>query len=190
MRRADREALKAFVTLQEATYRPAFGQYPLRKPALASFIGTVNLEGELLNDPTGHRRFWPVNLTSIDWAYSANIDIHQLWAQVYALYRTGEPWQLTNEERQVHRQITATYEVEDIIEGHVREWFDIQPGNADYYTHTTKILDVLKNPNRANVKGSDTAIQMRLATTLKKLGLEKQKRNNQWGYVGIKQKAD
>ncbi len=44
-RRADREALKSFITLGYATYRPPYGRYELHKPALASFIGTVNPDG-------------------------------------------------------------------------------------------------------------------------------------------------
>lgn len=186
MRRADREALKAFVTLQDATYRPSYGRYPLQKPALASFIGTVNLEGELLNDPTGHRRFWPVNVTSIDWRYAQHIDINQVWAQAYALYVAGEPWQLTDEERQAHKTITEQYEVEDILEGHIRQWFDINVEDNTFYTHTTSIIHVLRI--FAEVKASDRALSMQLAITLKKLGLAKQRRNNVWGYAGITQK--
>lgn len=188
MRRADREALKAFVTLQEATYRPSYGRYPLHKPALASFIGTVNLEGELLNDPTGHRRFWPVNITNIDWTYTKKIDINQVWAQAYALYRAGEPWRLSNEEHRAHQEITALYEVEDILEGHIYKWFDVAPGNEEMYSHTTDIIHILRT--YGDVKGADRSLSMQLAITLKKMGLEKRKRNNVWGYVGLTQKTD
>ena len=185
MRRADREALKAFVTLQEATYRPAYGHHVLHKPALSSFIGTVNLEGELLNDPTGHRRFWPVNVIDIDWAYTS-VNIDQVWAQAYHLYRTGEPWQLSDEERQAHQVITAAYEVEDIIEGHIHDWFDVDPGNTGMFTATTKIIDVLKNSNRANVKSNDRALSMQLSITLKSMGLTKDKVGKANGYIGIR----
>ena len=41
-RRSDREALKAFLTRQEATFRKPYDHHPVIKPALASFIGTVN----------------------------------------------------------------------------------------------------------------------------------------------------
>lgn len=185
MRRADREALKAFVTLQEATYRPSYGRYPLHKPALASFIGTVNLEGELLNDPTGHRRFWPVNITSIDWSYTQKIDINQVWAQAYVLYRAGEPWRLSDEERSAHKTITDQYEVEDIYESYVRQWFDIDPAKHEWFIPTTEIMDKLKTYGGVKAS-SDTSLQMRIATTMKRLGLSKQRRNQSMGYTGIR----
>lgn len=193
IRRSDREALKGFITLQDATVRPAWGRYALHKPAMASFIGTVNVEHGLLNDPTGHRRFRPVNVTSIDWAYAENVDPNQVWAQAYALYQKGETWRLTDEERQAHAEITALYEVEDIFEGHIRKWFDVDPAtkDADMFEHTTDIIHVLRT--YASVKGTDRGLSMEVATTLKKMGFtheNKQRRNQQQGYMGIKRRLD
>ena len=44
-RRADREAIKAFLTMREITIRRPYDRYDTHKSALASFIGTVNDEG-------------------------------------------------------------------------------------------------------------------------------------------------
>lgn len=183
-RRADREALKSFLTMQEVAYRPAFARYDVHKPALCSFIGTVNVSAGLLNDPTGHRRFRPVELTKIDWAYRQKVDINQVWAQAYHLYRMGETWQLSPEELKVHKAICELYEEENLIEGYIRRWFSINRDNDEMYTHTTEIIDTLKTC--ANLREGERALTMRVAETLKTLGLKKVKRNNAWGYTGIK----
>ena len=41
-RKADREALKDFISRRDVTVRPAYGRYDIVKPALASFIVTIN----------------------------------------------------------------------------------------------------------------------------------------------------
>jgi predicted P-loop ATPase len=183
MRKTDQEALKALITMQDATWRPSYGRHPLHKPAMASFIGTVNFDGELLSDPTGHRRFHPVELTAIDWGYSTTIDVNQLWAQALALYRKGEPPQLTQEERAVHQVICERYAVEDVLTGYIHQWFDVRANDNTLYTHTATIIDHLRT--HAGAKGTDRSMQMRLASTLNKHGLRKERRNDMSGYVGI-----
>ncbi|MBX2997781.1 MAG: bifunctional DNA primase/polymerase [Caldilineaceae bacterium] len=190
MRKSDREALKAFITQQDATFRPAYGRHALVKPALASFIGTVNFDGALLSDPTGHRRFWPVTIESIDWGYSTAVDVNQVWAQAFALYQGGEAWQLSAEERAVHAQIVEFYEVEDILAGYVQEHFVIDPENETLFTYTTDIITVLRSPTGADLKGSEKTLSMQLSSTLNRLGLARAKRRAngsapRWGYVGI-----
>lgn len=191
MRKSDREALKAFLTKQDASFRPAYGRYGLVKPALASFIGTVNFEGALLADTTGHRRFWPVNLAGLDWNYSQDVDVNQLWAQAYALYRQGEPWQLSTEERVAHANIVQTYEVEDILAGYVLEYFRVESGNDALFMTTTEIISILRKPEGADLKGSEKALSMQLATSLTSLGLVRKRqyvateKAQRWGYAGI-----
>lgn len=188
MRRADREALKGFVTQQEATYRPAFGRYALHKSALASFIGTVNLEGDLLNDPTGHRRFRPVNVTSLDWSYRSKVNIHQVWAQAYALYKQGETHHLSSEEALAHKYITGLYEAEDIYEGYMWKYFDVDPNNNELFTLTSDIIHALRT--YTNVQGPDKSLAMHLAITLKRMGLQKTKPGKLWGWQGLSLKTE
>jgi predicted P-loop ATPase len=49
-----------------------------------SFIGSTNMD-EFLNDETGSVRWLCFRISSINWDYSANIDINRLWAQAHAL---------------------------------------------------------------------------------------------------------
>lgn len=199
IRKADREALKAFLTLQEATYRPAYGRYTVRKPALASCIGTVNMEQGFLNDPTGNRRFWPLTLQTINWDYITNIKVYQVWAQAYALYKQGEPWALYPEERAAHAQLCTLYEIEDPYVDRVIRNFDIVPANRladehtkeDWFMSTAEIADhlIAVGGVRAN---SLRALQMELATTMQLLGIAKGTLRTtplRRGYVGIRIKT-
>ncbi len=181
LRKADREALKLFITKADPTYRPAFGRYILNKPALASFIGTVNPEGSLLNDPTGSRRFAVIELTKLDWGYEA-VDVNQLWAQAYALYRRSEPFYLNPTERKVQEQINARFQAEDPFEGMLRKDFNIDPEKSEWYMHTGDILMKLGK------KSDDRSAAMKLASTLRLMGLERERRQQIWGYVGIQWK--
>ncbi len=184
MRKADVEALKAFLTLQMATYRPAHGRYVLNKPALASFIGTVNPAGSLLNDPTGARRFRIVELADIDWTYDGTIDPHQVWAQAYALWKQGETWNLSSEEKTTHAAITEMYQAEDPFEGVIRESFDIDPERDEWFMSTIEIL------RKLGKREDDRSNQMKVSTTMRILGLKRKRRQHngiqQMGYVGIK----
>ena len=92
--RADTEALKAFLTRTEETYRPAYGRNEVRQSRQCVFIGTTN-RSEYLRDASGDRRFWPV-LCSTD---GNPIDIDglrdhrdQLFAEAFHLYQRGQKW--------------------------------------------------------------------------------------------------
>jgi len=101
--RADRSKLKAFLTRETICERKSYGRLPISKPAITSFIGTINNDIGFLNDPTGNRRYNPTTLTSINWDYSKNIDVNQVWAEAVDLYKNGEPWRLKDTEKQKNR---------------------------------------------------------------------------------------
>lgn len=149
-RKADRESLKAFLTKQDVTFRVPYGKHPITKPALTSFIGTVNPEVGFLNDPTGNRRFLPVEIDTIDFAYKKAIDPVQLWAQFVALYRSGESASLSPEEKQMVDPIRAQHEAEDHFIGFIAELYTIDqskaivsPANIDWSSTTSRIVEQL-----------------------------------------------
>jgi hypothetical protein len=133
MRKADLDALKHFITKKEVVWRPAYGRRDIQKPAMASFIGTLNDVGGFLDDPTGHTRFRPVKVMSIDYAYSKEVDKLQLWAQAVALYSQGETYKLSEEESVAVNESQQDYEVENPIVDEILERYDIDP------LHTTFI---------------------------------------------------
>lgn len=113
-RKADQSALKSFITKQVVTVRKSYGRHDIKKPAMASLIGTLNNTSGFLADESGSRRFMITRLEYIDLDYQ-NIDVHQLWAQARQLYLDGEQWQLRGEEAQAQAEVNEGYEVETTL---------------------------------------------------------------------------
>lgn len=187
IRKADREALKEFLSRFDTTFRKPFDRHPVTKPALTSFIGTVNKEGGFLNDPTGSRRFLTMQIEQIDWGYSAIVDVHQVWAQAYALWQAGESHTLNNKETQTRDALNTGHEVEDTYEGWVLRYFDVDTTQQGWFTTTQEVVDTLQT---MGVRGTTRAIQMELSSTMRKLNLENGRvnRSGPRGYWGIRKK--
>lgn len=184
-RKADREALKSFITVAWVTVRKAYDRHDMEKPPLASFIGTVNNESGILSDPTGSRRFVIAHLDAVDWSYS-QMNVGDIWAEAHAAYLAGEPWRLTPDEAKRAAEINEGYEIEDPLEGMIKQLFVIDPA----LTGWLPTVDILQELELAGLKGSTVGNARMLATTMTRLGLErKRKRNVQqqlvWGYEGI-----
>jgi predicted P-loop ATPase len=137
-RRADQEALKYFLTMRQVTVRKPYGKFDIVKPALASFIGTVNNEAGILNDPTGSRRFMVAKLLSINWDYVL-LDVNQVWAQAKALYDAGETWKLQDADADLATQANEDYQIEDPLLSYVLRRFDIT-GDPANRLETAEIL--------------------------------------------------
>lgn len=89
-RRADAEALKAFITRTTDRCRLAYGKRSVDYPRQCIFIGTINPNamGEYLVDDSGNRRMWPVTATIIR-LDALKRDRDQLWAEAYARFKSG-----------------------------------------------------------------------------------------------------
>ena len=59
VRKAENEAVKAYLTRTHDNYRPPYGRYRVSVPRQCVFIGSTN-ESAYLTDRTGNRRFWPL----------------------------------------------------------------------------------------------------------------------------------
>jgi predicted P-loop ATPase len=172
-RRADREALKFFLSRQWVRERKPYGRRDISKPALASFIGTLNDEAGFLSDPTGSQRFMCCTLTSIDWDYSKELDINKVWGQAVALWRAGEPWELTPEELAKVSEINANYEITDPLAQRIVDNYEIDATQQDWRATTADIIDAI----RANewARGSDRELQVRLGAILTRFGLKQRR---------------
>ena len=143
-RRADREALKAFLTQEIITERAAYDRYAIERPAICSHIATINPEKGFFTDPTGSRRFMTCHLIDINWSYATEIDPVQLWAQAQALYNTGETGRLSGPEMEVAAEINKKY----MIVTPVDEWLDEileRTEDGSGYVRVIEIVDHLKN---------------------------------------------
>lgn len=186
-RKADRESLKHFISKESVRVRKAYGRYDTVRPALASFIGTVNNESGFLSDPTGYRRFMVAPVKRIDWAYTKDIDVHQVWAQADALFQSGESWNLNADEGKRAEEMSQEFEVADYLEARIDRYFDIEPNNTNYFTTTDEMIDVLE---KGGTRESALSLARRIATMMKQREVNEGRRTiggkKYRGWVGVR----
>ena len=90
-RQADIGAIKSFLAQTLDVYRPPYGRQMIKWPRATSFCASVN-RTDFLMDETGSRRFWPVEVDSIQ--QPVDLDTQQLWREAYELWAAGERWWL------------------------------------------------------------------------------------------------
>ena len=88
------EAVKAYITSQEDSYRPPYGKHVQTIPRRCMFVGTTN-NPQFLTDKTGNRRFYPVKVQSFAYKLYDNEKaikdyISQCWAEAVHLYKEGK----------------------------------------------------------------------------------------------------
>lgn len=90
-RRADAQALKAFITRQTDRVRLAYGRRSIDYPRQCIFMGTINPDAsrEYFTDTTGNRRFWPVVCGQVRFS-ELERDRDQLLAEAVDAYFKGE----------------------------------------------------------------------------------------------------
>lgn len=107
LKKAEVEAIKHFISKQEDTFRPAYGRTAETYMRQCTFWGTTNNK-DFLRDPTGNRRFMPIDIKperakkSVFSELDAEID--QIWAEAVNYYRKGEKLYLSEEAERIARE--------------------------------------------------------------------------------------
>ena len=157
-RKSDIAHLKSFISRTEDKIRAPYARAAIERPRMTTFCGSVN-EAEFLNDSTGSRRFWPVEVTAIDWDFE--MDWAQLWAQVYDMW-VGQPGFNLTSDQEAQRELIG-------VESHtmvgsedelITDYFRVHKGNPTYPVkamNRTEILAMLygKNTQFSNKQVSD-----------------------------------
>lgn len=94
LRKADLETVKQFISKSEDIYRPSYGRVVETYPRQCVIVGTTN-EDDFLQDPTGNRRFIPIESYVNEPTLSIFRDltedeVDQIWAEAYNLYCEGQ----------------------------------------------------------------------------------------------------
>jgi len=183
-RKADREALKHFISMRQVTVRKPYGHYDVYKPALANLIGTINNEAGFLSDPTGNRRFLVCTIDKINWDYMQKIDIDQVWAEAVSKYKTGQESEvITDEEIELQKCLNEKYMIDDPFIIGLQQKCNADSGNTS--TSWASSNDILIHLGYDPPRRADT---MALGSAAKKLGLKKGyggHNNKVRGYFGI-----
>lgn len=97
------ETNKSFLSSSTDKFRPPYGRTVETFPRQCVLVGSTN-KNDYLRDPTGNRRYWPIECADkIDIAIIKR-DIGQLWAEAYARYSHGEQWWLYDHEEQAAKR--------------------------------------------------------------------------------------
>ncbi|MEH2031329.1 MAG: VapE domain-containing protein [Nostoc sp.] len=130
-KRKDISSIKKFMSSSVDAFRAPYAREVKEHPRACVLVGTSN-ETELLNDPTGNRRFWIIPV--ID---DIPIDIEQLvrerdliWAAANALYENGHQWWLSTAESKIHNEASKDFQSVD-------PWTDVVLAYARQQGETT-----------------------------------------------------
>lgn len=102
LKKAEVETIKHYISKREDTFRPAYARTVETYKRQCVFFGTTNNK-DFLRDPTGNRRFMPVDVRPEYITKSVINDltdeeINQIWAEAYVIYKAGEPLYLSGDE--------------------------------------------------------------------------------------------
>lgn len=101
--------------------RRAYTSLSQNYPRRCSFCGTAN-GTNILHDITGNRRFLCQNVLGIDYLLK-DIDLNQVYAQAYQLYRTGFRYWLNSEEQAVVEKHNASFRAMSLEEELITAYF-------------------------------------------------------------------
>ena len=110
-RKSDLAQLKGFLTKNKDSLRRPYARKESSFVRRTIFSGTVN-DFHFLHDRTGNRRFWPVDILSID--RDNSINYQQLWAQIKTFYDAEEPWHLSSEEMKQVTEYSEQFLLNDL----------------------------------------------------------------------------
>jgi putative DNA primase/helicase len=105
--KAEVKDVKQFLSRLVDKFRAPYEKLPLSIPRRTVFWGSVNPEDNgYLRDPTGNRRFWPVECGNID-TDAILQDRDQIWAEAVVAFQLGEIWHLVDEAEEEARKQQA-----------------------------------------------------------------------------------
>ncbi len=126
-RRAEKEAVKQFLSKTEDIYRAPYGRRTIRHPRQCIFWGTGN-EQEFLRDDTGDRRYLPVKCGELEPTKEVFRDLEeerdQIWAEAVHLYQQGHPLHLSREEEAVANAVRLQHKEDRPKVGLIQEFLE------------------------------------------------------------------
>lgn len=136
LKKAEIESVKQFISKQDDSYRPAYGRTVETYKRQCVFFGTTN-SFDFLNDPSGNRRFNPVDIHEERRTKSVKDDlteyeVNQIWAEAYKLWKEGETLYFDEEETTLARESQHSHSAVDERKGLIENFLNrLYPDNWD-----------------------------------------------------------
>ncbi len=128
-RRTDIARIKQFLSLRHDRFRAAYGRHVKELPRCCVFFGTTNTK-EYLQDRTGNRRFWPVDVGIREATKSVWTDlpdeVDQVWAEAVTRWMCGEPLYLKDELEAEAKAMQEEHREVSIREGVILDFLNKQ----------------------------------------------------------------
>lgn len=151
LKKSEVENIKQFISKCDDAFRPAYGRTVEIYKRQCVFFGTTN-DTDFLKDPTGSRRFNPIDIRP-DFAKKSVVrdltpdEVAQIWAEAYTLYKQGEPLYFDSEESALARaeqhKHTATDERRGVIEAFLEKRLPEDWNSKDLYDRRSWLDDPL-----------------------------------------------
>ncbi len=160
---------KSFLSRQVDEFRPSYGRREIRCPRQLVFTGTTN-EWQWNKDPTGGRRFWPVDIPDEVNVKGLESERDMLLAEAYALAMAGERhWPTADEQRDIFDPVQLMRESSEVYVEILAAWAAALVGPEKEFSLSTAILSGLK----IDTKSITRDIQTRVGQALAKLDYER-----------------
>ena len=165
VRAQDIALLKAFITKRRDVVRKAYARAADSNYRQTVFCGSVNPR-EYLADKTGNVRFWTIRCESVD--YQHDIDMQQLWAEVYEEYKAGmndaqPPWMLSEKEKELLNESNENHETPDPVFEKIAEYYDWDSDSTLWTAKKTasEVLEAIgyEKPTQIESRSAGSAIR-------------------------------
>lgn len=149
--KADIARLKSFITSSVDVIRLPYNPRNSYLHRRTSYVGTVN-NSKFLVDDTGNRRWWTIEVDSIDLGHGLNIQ--QVWAEVYEEWSKDNKTWLTSDELGVLNEKNKEHEQVDPFEEkflEIFDWRDDWRNGVTIELTSTQVLEKIgrKTPTKA-----------------------------------------
>ncbi len=138
--KATTESLKAFLSRDHDEMRRPYQPEPANFKRRTAFFGSVN-SSDFLVDDTNNRRYWPIEVTAVD--YEHTIDMQQVWAEALVMVQRGESWHLDREQNEKIAEYNAEHRHVSTIEELVLSAYDVWADEKRSDVNVTQVLHEL-----------------------------------------------
>ena len=161
----DSKKMKLMLSSSSFSLRAPYGKKNMDYKRIAVLCGTSN-DVELLNDPTGNRRYVIITIDGKNnFDLFNSVDKEQVIAEAYFLWRTGQTSKITPEEKEIMNNVTFELHYESTVEYELLNKF-YKPAKDNYglFMTNTEIKDYIE-------KNSEQKLyHKRLGAELKRAG--------------------
>ena len=168
--RVESSKQKSFLSRQFDEFRPVYGRREIKLSRQCVFVGTTN-EWEWNKDPTGGRRFWPVEVGEINIeALSAMRE--QLFAEALSRFDACEKfWPDAEEQRTLFDPEQLAREQPESLIDALHDWVFCQVSDFS-------LTDAVMNGLKLDASKLTRDLTTRVGVALRKLGCERVERRN------------